>query len=108
MICWSCDLQVNTVGFHNVLEVCRAHSLRLFCPSTIGAFGPTSERNPTPDITIQRPAYIYGITKVYMEMLGEVSEVLGEVSEVLGEVSEVLGEVSEVLRELSEVLGKVE
>lgn len=64
-------LEVNTVGFHNVLEVCRAHSLRLFCPSTIGAFGPTSERNPTPDITIQRPAYIYGITKVYMEILGE-------------------------------------
>ena len=65
-------MQVNVLGFQTVLDVCRAHNLRLFCPSTIGAFGPSSPRNPTPDVTIQRPRYIYGISKVYMELLGEV------------------------------------
>lgn len=64
-------LQVNATGFQNVADVCRRHGLALFCPSTIGAFGPTSPRNPTPDLTIQRPHTIYGVTKVYMELLGE-------------------------------------
>jgi threonine 3-dehydrogenase len=64
-------LDVNVLGFQTILEVCHSHNLRLFCPSTIGAFGPSSPRNPTPDITIQRPRYIYGISKVYMELLGE-------------------------------------
>ena len=66
-------LQVNATGFQNIVEVCARHNLMLFCPSTIGAFGPTSPRNPTPDLTIQRPTTIYGVTKVYMELLGEVS-----------------------------------
>ena len=64
--------QVNANGFQNVADVCSRHGLALFCPSTIGAFGPTSPRNPTPDLTIQRPHTIYGVTKVYMELLGEV------------------------------------
>ena len=66
-------LQVNATGFQNIADVCSRHGLALFCPSTIGAFGPTSPRNPTPDLTIQRPRTIYGVTKVYMELLGEVS-----------------------------------
>ena len=65
-------MQVNIQGFHNIMEVCKAHNLRLFCPSTIGAFGPTTPRNPCPDITIQRPRTIYGVSKVHMELLGEV------------------------------------
>ena len=67
-----CLLQVNATGFQNVVDVCSRHGLALFCPSTIGAFGPTSPRNPTPDLTIQRPRTIYGVAKVYMELLGEV------------------------------------
>jgi threonine 3-dehydrogenase len=35
-------LSVNNIGFQNVLELSRIHGLRLFCPSTIGAFGPTT------------------------------------------------------------------
>lgn len=50
---------------------CRHHALRLFVPSTIGAFGPTSPRIGTPDITIQRPRTIYGVSKVHAELMGE-------------------------------------
>ncbi|KAJ1661108.1 hypothetical protein IWQ61_000044 [Dispira simplex] len=63
-------LQVNVQGFQNVLELARVHKLRIFCPSTIGAFGPTTPKNQTPDLTIQRPNTIYGITKVHSELLG--------------------------------------
>lgn len=64
--------QVNIRGFHNVIDVCKVHNLRLFCPSTIGAFGPTTPRNPCPDVTVQRPRTIYGVSKVHVELLGEV------------------------------------
>ena len=66
-------LQVNVEGVHNIFELCRRNSLRLFCPSTIGAFGPETPSNPTPDLTIQRPKTIYGVAKVHMELLGEVN-----------------------------------
>uniref|UniRef100_A0A0N4Z191 L-threonine 3-dehydrogenase, mitochondrial n=1 Tax=Parastrongyloides trichosuri TaxID=131310 RepID=A0A0N4Z191_PARTI len=64
-------LQVNGLGVQNVLEVARTHKLQVFIPSTIGAFGPTSQLDNTPDLTIQRPRTIYGVTKVYAELLGE-------------------------------------
>ena len=38
--------------------------LKLFVTSTIGAFGPESPRNPTPNLCIQRPKTIYGVSKV--------------------------------------------
>ena len=69
-------LQVNVEGVHNILELCRRNNLRLFCPSTIGAFGPETPSNPTPDLTIQRPKTIYGVAKVHMELLGEVNRAL--------------------------------
>lgn len=52
------------------LELARQYKLKVFIPSTIGAFGPESPRNPTPDFTIQRPKTIYGVSKVYAELLG--------------------------------------
>ncbi|KAJ1910421.1 hypothetical protein IWQ60_010664 [Tieghemiomyces parasiticus] len=64
-------LNVNITGFQNVLELSRIHKLRLFCPSTIGAFGPQTPKINTPDLTIMNPNTIYGITKVHMELLGE-------------------------------------
>ena len=59
-------------GLHNILDIAAEHSLRLFVPSTIGAFGPTSPRNPTPDLCVQRPRTIYGVSKVHAELMGEV------------------------------------
>ncbi|KAB7506498.1 L-threonine 3-dehydrogenase, mitochondrial [Armadillidium nasatum] len=57
-------IRVNIEGLHNVMELSKQYGLRLFVPSTIGAFGPDSPRNPTPNITIQRPRTIYGVSKV--------------------------------------------
>uniref|UniRef100_A0A9J8AI78 L-threonine 3-dehydrogenase, mitochondrial n=1 Tax=Cyprinus carpio carpio TaxID=630221 RepID=A0A9J8AI78_CYPCA len=62
---------VNITGLHNVLDVAVEHGLRLFIPSTIGAFGPMSPPNPTPDLCIQRPRTIYGVSKVHAELMGE-------------------------------------
>lgn len=47
------------------------YKLRIFVPSTIGAFGPDSPRSPTPNVTIQRPRTIYGVSKVHAELMGE-------------------------------------
>ncbi|ESO11679.1 hypothetical protein HELRODRAFT_108931 [Helobdella robusta] len=67
----SLAVRLNIEGFHNVLELSKQYKLKLFVPSTIGAFGPTSPRNPTPDLTIQRPRTIYGVSKVHAELMGE-------------------------------------
>ncbi|RWS05620.1 L-threonine 3-dehydrogenase-like protein, partial [Dinothrombium tinctorium] len=64
-------MRVNIEGLHNVMELTKQYRIKLFVPSTIGAFGPDSPRNPTPDICIQRPRTIYGVSKVHTELLGE-------------------------------------
>ena len=61
----SLAVRVNIEGMHNVLELAKQYKLRIFVPSTIGAFGPDSPRNPTPNLTIQRPRTIYGVSKVH-------------------------------------------
>lgn len=67
-----CGLLSLPTGLHNILDIAAEHDLRLFVPSTIGAFGPTSPRNPTPDLCVQRPRTIYGVSKVHAELMGEV------------------------------------
>ena len=49
----------------------RRHRLKVFIPSTIGAFGPSTPRDSTPDCTVQEPTTIYGVSKIYAERLGE-------------------------------------
>ena len=53
------------------MELAKQYKLKIFVPSTIGAFGPESPRNPTPNICVQRPKTIYGVSKVHAELLGE-------------------------------------
>lgn len=60
---------VNMNGLYNVLEVAREHNCAVFTPSSIGAFGPGTPLDNTPQDTIQRPNTIYGVTKVAGELL---------------------------------------
>jgi len=61
------DVNVNSLV--NVLEVAREHKCAVFTPSSIGAFGPTTPADNTPQVTIQRPTTMYGVTKVTGELL---------------------------------------
>jgi len=60
---------VNINGLYNVLEVAREFNCAVFTPSSIGAFGPTTPLDNTPQDTIQRPNTMYGVTKVSGELL---------------------------------------
>lgn len=55
----------------NCLEVAREHKCAVFTPSSIGAFGPSTPKDMTPQDTIQRPTTIYGVTKVTGELLSD-------------------------------------
>ena len=60
---------VNMLGLYSVLEVARQYRCAVFFPSSIGAFGPGTPREETPQDTIQRPTTIYGVTKASGELL---------------------------------------
>ena len=55
----------------NCLEVARLFGCAVFTPSSIGAFGPSTPHDNTPQDTIQRPNTIYGVTKVTGELLSD-------------------------------------
>jgi len=59
---------VNINGLYNVLEVARERNCAVFTPSSIGAFGPGTPLDNTPQDTIQRPNTMYGVTKVTGEI----------------------------------------
>jgi nucleoside-diphosphate-sugar epimerase len=60
---WAWDL--NMKGLLNVLELARTHKLeRVFWPSSIAAFGPSTPRDNTPQKTVMEPTTIYGISKL--------------------------------------------
>jgi nucleoside-diphosphate-sugar epimerase len=60
---------LNMGGLVNALEVARELGLKFFTPSSIGAFGPDTPKDNTPQDTIQRPTTMYGVTKVAGELL---------------------------------------
>jgi len=60
---------VNINGLYNVLEVAQENKCAVFTPSSIGAFGPSTPLDDTPQDTIQRPNTMYGVTKVAGELL---------------------------------------
>lgn len=61
--------ELNMGGLYKVLEVARETRCAVFHPSSIGAFGPTTPIDNTPQDTIQRPTTMYGVTKVAGELL---------------------------------------
>jgi len=61
--------EVNMGGLYKILEVARESKCAVFHPSSIGAFGPSTPRDRTPQDTIQRPTTMYGVTKVAGELL---------------------------------------
>ncbi|MDK7752397.1 NAD-dependent epimerase/dehydratase family protein [Staphylococcus sp. UMB10092B] len=62
-------LDLNMGGLLNALEVAREYDLQFFTPSSIGAFGPSTPKVNTPQVTIQRPTSMYGVNKVAGELL---------------------------------------
>ena len=61
---------VNINGLYNILELARERKMtRVFCPSSIAAFGPETPRENTPQETVLRPKTMYGLTKVAGELL---------------------------------------
>lgn len=58
-------------GHYNILEIARANDCAVFFPSSIGAFGPSTPPDNTPQDTIQRPQTMYGVTKVTGELLSD-------------------------------------
>ncbi|EOA3903965.1 L-threonine 3-dehydrogenase [Bacillus cytotoxicus] len=60
---------LNMGGLVNALEAARELDCQFFTPSSIGAFGPTTPKDATPQDTIQRPTTMYGVNKVAGELL---------------------------------------
>ncbi|MET0383890.1 MAG: NAD-dependent epimerase/dehydratase family protein [Burkholderiaceae bacterium] len=60
---WAWNL--NMTGLLNVLETARSHALdKIFWPSSIAAFGPTTPPDGTPQHAVMEPTTIYGISKL--------------------------------------------
>eukprot|EP01030_Chromulinospumella_sphaerica_P009507 gene9507-9316_t len=67
---------LNMDGLLNILEVARERNavgkpLRIFWPSSIAAFGPSTPAVDTPQTTVMDPTTIYGISKLAGERLCE-------------------------------------
>ncbi len=57
--------RINMKGLRNILDVCVEQNVRkLFFPSTIAVFGPTTPKQNTPQYTVMEPNTIYGISKL--------------------------------------------
>ncbi|WP_026581642.1 L-threonine 3-dehydrogenase [Bacillus sp. J33] len=62
---------LNMGGLMNALETARECKAQFFTPSSIGAFGPTTPKDNTPQDTIHRPTTMYGVNKVAGELLSD-------------------------------------
>ncbi|WP_286232020.1 L-threonine 3-dehydrogenase [Neobacillus mesonae] len=62
---------LNMGGLLNALETAREVKAQFFTPSSIGAFGPSTPKDSTPQDTIMRPTTMYGVNKVAGELLAD-------------------------------------
>ena len=56
--------RLNMEGLLGTLELAREEKFKLFWPSSIAVFGPTTPRVNTPQFTITEPSTVYGISKL--------------------------------------------
>ncbi|HHN47887.1 MAG TPA: NAD-dependent epimerase/dehydratase family protein [Bacteroidales bacterium] len=63
---------INMRALMNTLELARSIRLKkLFWPSSIAVFGPTTSKTDTPQLTVMEPNTVYGISKLAGERWGE-------------------------------------
>ncbi len=60
---------VNMQSLKHVLDLAAEYNIRVFWPSSIAVFGPTTPRENTPQSTVLEPTTMYGVTKVAGELL---------------------------------------
>jgi threonine 3-dehydrogenase len=64
-------IEANGIGTYRLLEAARQNEVRqVLFASSIGVYGADIQEDVISDVTIQRPATIYGVTKVFGEQLG--------------------------------------
>jgi nucleoside-diphosphate-sugar epimerase len=64
--------EINMKSLMNTLELGRdSDAKKLFWPSSIAVFGPTTPRHNTPQMTVMEPNTVYGISKLAGERWGE-------------------------------------
>lgn len=60
---------VNVGGLKNILDIAKDYKIKVFWPSSIAAFGPSTPKENVPQHTSLEPSTIYGVSKVTGELL---------------------------------------
>jgi nucleoside-diphosphate-sugar epimerase len=56
---------LNMVGLFNILNLSKDYGIKkIFWPSSIAVFGPTTPKKNTPQLTVMEPSTVYGISKL--------------------------------------------